>query len=94
MVEQVTIVGPSQAADVYCIQYQGTRCIQCSSGYFLNQETQKCEQLDPYCKTHNLSNGRCTSCYGGFSLNNNGRCVTVQLVQIANCLNANNGACS
>lgn len=71
--------------DPYCVKIQGSSCIECSKGYFLNQAS-KCEQLDPMCKTHYMNNGKCESCYQGFLLQN-GKCESVRQKSIPNCAN-------
>ena len=45
------------------------KCLACSAGFFLNT-LQKCEQVDPLCKTFNGNNGFCLSCYVGYTLDN------------------------
>ena len=38
------------------------------------------------CKTHNMSNGKCESCYQGFTFTD-GKCESVRLKAIPNCFN-------
>lgn len=76
---------PGQPADPYCIKYNNNgMCIQCSSGYFYNGANNICNQLDPLCKSHDMNNGNCQSCYPGYSIKNF-KCVIAQAIQIANC---------
>ena len=42
--------------DPNCIKYKAGTCIECSFGFYLSVN-KLCLQLDPLCKTHNLSNG-------------------------------------
>ena len=95
VVESISVVGPSQSGDVYCVKQLNGACIECSKGYYLNQASGKCTQVDPTCKTYNGSNGDCTSCYQGYSLNSVNRCVTEVVIYIANCASVNpNGQCT
>ena len=60
-------VAATTNGDPYCISFQGQICSQCASGYFLNQ-TGKCAQLDPLCRSHNNRTGQCLTCYSGYSI--------------------------
>jgi hypothetical protein len=56
------------------------KCLACSAGFFLNT-LQKCEQVDPLCKTLNGKNGFCLSCYVGYTLDNTkGKCVKATIL--------------
>lgn len=52
-------------------------CLTCSSGSFFNN-LGLCQAFDPLCKTSNQTNGFCTSCYNGYSVDTNGKCVPSQ----------------
>lgn len=41
----------------------------------MNIDKRLCTQYSPLCKTINLANGNCTSCYAGYTLSN-GDCIT------------------
>ena len=45
----------------------------CQDGFFRNIYG-NCEAVNPLCKTYNLINGFCTSCYNGYTLNQ-GSCL-------------------
>lgn len=73
---------------------QGSLCIDCSNGFFLNKATNKCKQVDPLCKTHDKDTGACKSCYLGYSLSGTA-CILGSQVQIANCYTTTpDGRCS
>ena len=91
------VIGSSQSisevsGDIYCIEVQGTVCVKCSSGYYLNKQQAKCKQINPLCRSSNPDTGACTDCYQGYSISQ-GNCVIVVVVQIPNCLTTNNGVC-
>lgn len=60
--------------DPFCIKFGGGRCSQCSGGYYFSDSKGLCQQLDPLCKTSDMSNGNCQSCYEGYSLSNLLKC--------------------
>lgn len=86
VLEQQQIQGqPGQPTDPYCIKYNGAICSQCSSGYYSSPSTNfVCTQLDPLCKTHDMTNGNCMSCYPGYALQSF-KCGVAQAIQIPNC---------
>lgn len=43
------------------------QCIECYNGFYPSQGT--CKRANPLCKAFNPSNGYCTDCYQGYSLN-------------------------
>ena len=74
-----TVAAASGPVDPYCIKQSNQLCIECSRGYYLNQQTQTCALADPRCKTHNAQDGTCVSCYPGFTLNSS-RCLAYKAV--------------
>lgn len=80
-------------ADPYCINFINGVCTNCSSGYYYNSNDRICKALDPICKTSDMTNGRCASCYPGYILNDQYKCVVAPVVQIANCNTVSNGVC-
>lgn len=84
----------SPSADPYCINYNNGVCTQCSAGYYYHGRDIICKQLDPLCKTSDMSNGNCQSCYPGYSLNQLWKCEVAQVIQIANCNTVQNGVCT
>ena len=77
-----TVSSPSY--DVYCIRTQGSTCLECARGYYLNQNQARCLSLDPNCKTSNMTTGQCLTCYDG-SVQQLGRCVAATVQLVANC---------
>ena len=61
--------------------------MECSSGYYYNQQEGICKAVDPLCKGHNKHNGHCSDCYQGFSLVD-GKCVVAKAVSIPHCISA------
>ena len=74
--------------DPYCTENNGNLCVSCVDGYYVNQQENKCKQLDPICKDHNRSTGACTDCYNGYTLDNF-RCVVKAIAQVPNCVDIN-----
>jgi hypothetical protein len=71
--------------DSNCNTFNGSICIKCSSGYFINQKG-ICQAVSPSCKTFNPSNGACTSCFPGFDVQIDGTCqIGKAIATIANC---------
>lgn len=64
--QQLTLI--SGTRDINCIKYKLGTCIECSLGFYLLLN-KGCLQLDPLCKSHNLTNGQCLSCYDGYFFN-------------------------
>ncbi len=64
--------------DPYCIQVQNGYCYECAAGYYLGAQN-LCLQLNPLCKSSNLTTGKCTVCYSGYTLTN-GDCQITQQV--------------
>lgn len=56
----------------YILALDGS-CIECSMGYYL--VNQVCTLGSQNCKTFDIVNGVCTSCYVGYSYVNNSLCV-------------------
>lgn len=74
---------PSANNDAYCIKAQGSQCIECANGYFLNS-TGTCNQLNPLCKSSNMTTGFCTDCYQGYVLAAT-TCIVAASVNIPYC---------
>lgn len=55
----------TNAFDPNCNSFKGNDCIKCSKGYFLNSNA-KCQAVNPACKTYDITNGACTSCFSGY----------------------------
>lgn len=83
---------PSQNNDIYCIKTQGPNCIACSSGYYLSSLNGVCAQLNPLCKSSDLSNGACTDCYPGYVISGN-TCIVATAVYIPYCAQTNGNVC-
>ena len=61
--------------DPNCKTFVGQICSECYNGFFYSQIEAICKRVNPICKTSNLLNGDCTSCYPGYQLNPaNGNC--------------------
>ena len=54
--------------DPFCKEEENGVCIECYSGYYYNRARGACQPLNPLCKTSNLFDGSCTSCFPGYSL--------------------------
>lgn len=76
--------------DPYCMQYRGSSCSSCSTGYFPLSGT--CQPVNPLCRTFDSSSGNCLSCYSGYVIQG-ASCVVVQEVSIAFCQTISNGFC-
>lgn len=63
-------------------------CTECSPYWVFNQGI--CTPVSPYCKTYNASNGHCTSCYSGYSLDGEGAC---QLAPASFCKSSDETGC-
>lgn len=81
----------SQNSDPYCIRLQGAACVTCASGYYLTPSG-VCAQLNPLCKSSNLSNGNCIDCYGGYVLSGN-TCIVAADLNIPYCVQYAGNAC-
>jgi hypothetical protein len=79
-------------SDPYCIKSQGALCLQCANGYYLHPDG-LCHQLNPLCKTSNMTNGNCIDCYQGYTLSTN-TCVEAAAVYIPNCAIVNGISCA
>ena len=94
IIDQQVGGGSIISSDPYCIKYINGLCAQCSSGYYFSRNDNICKQLDPLCKTSDMTNGNCQSCYPGYSLSTFLRCEILQVVQIVNCNTINDvGVC-
>lgn len=51
-------------------------CQECLRNYFLNKDTQLCENVDPLCRTYDKDTGECLTCYAKYELKT-GKCVKV-----------------
>jgi hypothetical protein len=72
------------SSDPYCVRLQGTVCLNCSSGYFLQASSGVCTALNPFCRESNMANGDCLSCYGGYMLSGN-TCIVAPALSIPFC---------
>lgn len=81
----------SQNNDPYCIKLQGASCVACASGYYLSPSG-VCAQLNPLCKSSNLSNGNCIDCYGGYVLSGN-TCIVAADLNIPYCVQYAGSSC-
>jgi hypothetical protein len=53
--------------DPNCLKFDAgkTTCLQCAVKFYLDS-TNKCHQVSPLCKTFNLANGACLTCFPGY----------------------------
>lgn len=59
-------------------------CVNCSKGYYFNVN-KVCTQIDPKCKSFNVTSLLCTACYPGYALVNNNCEVSVVQSQSSAC---------
>lgn len=60
----------STVIDPFCQKFlTADICEQCSDRYYIG-ENGLCREVNPFCKSYNLANGNCYTCYPGFSLQN------------------------
>jgi len=71
-----TCVISSSKSDISttCAQWLDDVCIKCSARAYYDING-NCVKVSDSCKTFNTFNGKCTTCYGGYSLNSNGECA-------------------
>jgi len=69
--------------DLNCKSYQGSICLQCYSGYFINSNS-VCTVVNSLCKTSNMTNGACIDCYQGYIISSN-TCIVAFVVTIPYC---------
>lgn len=61
--------GGAVILDPNCSKYDANgNCITCALLYFKNQSN-ICQMVNPICATYDETNGECTSCYPGYTLN-------------------------
>jgi proprotein convertase subtilisin/kexin type 5 len=80
-------------SDPACAKWQGSTCLQCSrSAYFKNGV---CVESNTLCKTFDSTNGACTSCYYGYTIQGD-NCVVANTTGNADplCARWANGVCS
>lgn len=70
--------------DPNCNTFNGDLCAKCSTGYFLSSSG-KCQGVDPSCKSFDLSNGECLSCFAGYELSSGSCIVSKTQATIPNC---------
>ena len=75
---------PSANNDPYCIATQGAFCIECANGFFLQSSDGNCKELNPLCRTSNMTTGACTACYQGYTLSQQA-CIVAANVHIPYC---------
>ncbi len=73
----------SSVTDPYCALFQGTNCLNCSSGYYVSQSG-ICTAPNPLCQTYDMNTGACLSCYQGYSLSGT-TCIVTPPLQIPFC---------
>ena len=56
------------------IKGKGNECDKCYQGYYYSKDKGLCTIVDPQCKTYDITNGNCLSCYPGYSLES-GKCI-------------------
>ena len=83
---------PSANSDTYCIKSEGSLCLQCANGYFLDA-TKKCQQLNPLCKQSDMTTGYCTDCYQGYQLSAT-TCIVAAAVNIPYCASNVGNVCT
>jgi hypothetical protein len=76
----------------YCLTYSGSRCTNCSAGYYVTASG-SCGVADQRCLTYNMNGGACTSCGAGYTLSGSS-CVVTQTVSIAYCLTYSGSRCT
>jgi hypothetical protein len=76
----------------YCLTYSGSRCTNCSPGYYVTASG-SCGVADQRCATYNMNGGACTSCGAGYTLSGSS-CVVTQTVSIAYCLTYSGSRCT
>lgn len=64
----------------------------CAPWSFINKNG-KCEAVDTLCQTFDSDNGLCTSCYGGYILNN-GSCLINAPKMVNYCAVYSNAVCT
>jgi len=62
------VVAPTPVPNPWCSAHSGTTCTSCYSPYYLGTGG-ICTPASASCKTYNMNNGYCTSCYTGWTLN-------------------------
>jgi len=57
----------STVSDANCKTFKDGACTECSKNFYFNDQG-KCIQIDPFCKTFDISSKTCLECYSGFRL--------------------------
>ena len=70
-----------ETSDPLCAEWLDEICVKCSDGSFVNTDG-RCALVDPLCKTYDLLNGACLSCYQGFSLEGT-KCVESEQQEVS-----------
>jgi len=71
--DKTCIIPTASDADANCIKfYSSGNCSSCYVGYYILNGV--CTKINILCKTYNLVNGYCLSCYPGYTLYPNGQC--------------------
>ena len=81
----------TNAFDPNCNSFKGNDCIKCSKGYFLNSNA-KCQAVNPACKTYDINNGACTSCFSGYEVALGGCVISTVQSSIPNCNQIDSGS--
>ncbi len=72
----IACIVSARQSDPNCKSFSaGGPCTSCYNGFYLSQTQLLCMPLSPLCKTSNLTNGFCLSCFPGYSVNAAGSCV-------------------
>ena len=101
------LIPPQEVADQGCRNFINGVCVECSEFWVFNANN-ICIPVSAQCRTHNLTNGWCTSCWNGYALqnvlddNNNVVNVTCQVIPNTDaaavidigCRRFENGACA
>ncbi len=80
----------SNMFDPYCNKFEGSKCVNCSSGYYFDDH-RKCVQADPNCKI--VEKNKCLDCYPGFELKGNKCLIQVNPQKDPHCNKFKNGKC-
>ena len=72
-----TCVVQNGTADPNCKKWKDGVCLECSKGFYFDPNN-VCIQIDPFCKSFNLTDKICTQCYSGFQIVNNACVFDIQ----------------
>jgi hypothetical protein len=93
LISPLTLIDYIVKPDPLCKTFKRNICIECSFRSVFDA-TRKCKPVNQLCNTYDMISGQCTSCYGGYSLNNKGACVTTVSLLPPNCADMFNGGCT